>query len=155
MGLFTISRALACRFFIVQRGIYVRWEPVLGARQLSIPHAQRYHTDDSAMVKYHDSPTSLISKAAASLTFDAGCEDGGGVACGGQYFIGFMAYNRLWFEHDHYGLTVGGGAIRNPGRYLVLIPPINGATAANPPPAQYFSKSGRRFSSVGYASDTD
>ena len=40
-----------------------------------------------------------------------------------------MAYNRLWFDHDIFGLTVGGGAITNPGRYLVLLPPINGATA--------------------------
>jgi hypothetical protein len=39
-----------------------------------------------------------------------------------------MAYNRLWFADDLLGLTVGGGAIRNPGRYLVLIPPVNGAT---------------------------
>jgi hypothetical protein len=28
-------------------------------------------------------------------------------------------------------LTVGGGAIKNPGRYLVLLPPVNGATAAS------------------------
>jgi len=40
-----------------------------------------------------------------------------------------MAYNRLWFNKDLFALTLGGGAINNPGRYLVLIPPINGATA--------------------------
>src|SRR5882757_8913196 len=40
-----------------------------------------------------------------------------------------MAYNRLWFAKDLFALTVGGGAITNPGRYLVLLPPINGATA--------------------------
>ena len=34
-------------------------------------------------------------------------------------------------------LTVGGGAINNPGRYLVLIPPINGATAFSGTP--YFT----------------
>jgi len=28
-----------------------------------------------------------------------------------------------------FGLTIGGGQINNPGRYLVLVPPINGATA--------------------------
>lgn len=28
-------------------------------------------------------------------------------------------------------VTLGGGAIKNPGRYLVLLPPINGATAAS------------------------
>lgn len=38
-------------------------------------------------------------------------------------------YNRLWFDRDRFGLTIGGGMISNPGRYLVLIPPINGATA--------------------------
>jgi len=107
-----------------------------GADTLNTPDRKRFHTDDSVMVKYHDNPTGVISKAAASLTIDAGCENGGGVSCSGgtasspsQYFLGFMAYNRLWFDHDQWGLTIGGGAIRNPGRYLVLMPPINGATA--------------------------
>jgi hypothetical protein len=40
-----------------------------------------------------------------------------------------MFYNRFWFKKDLYGLTVGGGEINNPGRYLVLIPPINGMGA--------------------------
>jgi hypothetical protein len=46
-----------------------------------------------------------------------------------QSFIGFMLYNRMWFKKDKFAITVGGGQINNPGRYLVLIPPINGATA--------------------------
>jgi len=46
-----------------------------------------------------------------------------------QSFIGFMLYNRMWFNRDRYGLTLGGGKINNPGRYLVLDPPINGETA--------------------------
>ena len=50
-----------------------------------------------------------------------------------------MAYNRLWFHEDLFGLTLGGGAITNPGRYLVLIPPINGATASSGTP--YFTAS--------------
>jgi hypothetical protein len=49
-----------------------------------------------------------------------------------------MVYNRLWFDHDRYGLTLGGGRINNPGRYLVLLPPINGATAASGTP--YFTE---------------
>jgi hypothetical protein len=49
-----------------------------------------------------------------------------------------MFYNRFWFAHDRYALTVGGGAITNPGRYLVLLPPINGATAASGTP--YFTE---------------
>jgi hypothetical protein len=46
-----------------------------------------------------------------------------------QSFIGYMLYNRMWFKKDTYGLTIGGGQINNPGRYLVLDPPINGETA--------------------------
>jgi putative OmpL-like beta-barrel porin-2 len=46
-----------------------------------------------------------------------------------QSFIGYMLYNRFWFKKDRFGLTLGGGQINNPGRYLVLDPPINGETA--------------------------
>jgi hypothetical protein len=46
-----------------------------------------------------------------------------------QSFIGYMLYNRMWFKKDRYALTLGGGQINNPGRYLVLVPPINGETA--------------------------
>jgi len=35
-------------------------------------------------------------------------------------------------------LTLGGGQINNPGRYLVLLPPINGATAITGTP--YFTE---------------
>ena len=42
-----------------------------------------------------------------------------------------MLYNRAWFKKDTFGLTVGGGKINNPGRYLVLVPPINGETASS------------------------
>ena len=41
-----------------------------------------------------------------------------------------MLYNRWWFLNQKLGFTLGGGAMANPGRYLVLTPPINGATAA-------------------------
>jgi hypothetical protein len=46
-----------------------------------------------------------------------------------QSFLGYMLYNRFWFHRDRYAVTVGGGQINNPGRYLVLDPPINGETA--------------------------
>jgi putative OmpL-like beta-barrel porin-2 len=135
-------------------GLQVLWRPngrlgilgnqYYGADTLGNPDRRRIHTDDSIMFKYHDAPSSLLSKAAVSLTIDAGCEWGGGVSCSGgtpgspsQYFLGFMAYNRLWFDHDRVGFTVGGGAINNPGRYLVLMPPINGATAFSGTP--YFT----------------
>jgi hypothetical protein len=116
-----------------------------GKDALGIPDRRRIHTDDSIQVKYFDQPSSWISKAAATLTVDVGCEFGGGVTCHGgdasmppQYFLGFMVYNRLWFDHDLFAITLGGGAINNPGRYLVLLPPINGATAASGTP--YFTE---------------
>jgi hypothetical protein len=49
-----------------------------------------------------------------------------------------MLYQRFWFSQDRHALTLGGGAITNPGRYLVLVPPINGATATSGTP--YFSQ---------------
>ena len=40
----------------------------------------------------------------------------------------------LWFHNDKFGVTLGGGAMNNPGRYLVLLPPINGADAISGSP---------------------
>jgi len=135
-------------------GLQILWRPTgylsiignqyWGTDTLANSDRMRIHTDDSIQVKYHDDPQSFLSKAAFTLTFDAGCEYGGGVSCFGgsssspsQYFLGFMAYNRFWFYKDLFAVTLGGGAITNPGRYLVLLPPINGATAASGTP--YFS----------------
>lgn len=116
-----------------------------GEDALGIGSRTRYHTDDSVQYKYYDRPLQRISKAAATLTGDAGCETGGGVSCFGngrngpkQSFLGLMAYNRVWFDRDRYAVTVGGGRINNPGRYLVLLPPVNGATAASGTP--YFTE---------------
>jgi putative OmpL-like beta-barrel porin-2 len=122
-----------------------------GADALGIPTRTRYHTDNSIEVKYYDHPERFLDKVAFSLTGDAGCESGGGVNCTTnqkdsagkiisfkQSFLGYMLYNRWWFHHDRYGLTIGGGKINNPGRYLVLLPPINGATATSGTP--YFTE---------------
>jgi hypothetical protein len=49
-----------------------------------------------------------------------------------------MFYNRFCFNRDLYSVTLGGGQINNPGRYLVLLPPINGATAISGTP--YFTE---------------
>jgi hypothetical protein len=137
-------------------GMQILWRPngwlsvlgnqyALGEDALNTPGRVRYHTDDSIQVKYYDHPENFISKAAFSLTGDMGCEHGGGVSCAGnsakgpkQSFLGYMIYNRLWFDRDKYGFTIGGGQINNPGRYLVLLPPINGATAATGTP--YFTE---------------
>jgi Putative beta-barrel porin-2, OmpL-like. bbp2 len=145
-------------------GMQILWRPngwlsilgnqyALGEDALNTPGRIRYHTDDSIQVKYYDNPERLLDKAAFSFTGDMGCEHGGGVSCAGdsvhfvngnsvvwpkQSFLGFMLYNRLWFHKDLFGLTLGGGKINNPGRYLVLLPPINGATAASGTP--YFTE---------------
>jgi hypothetical protein len=136
-------------------GLQILWRPngwlsilgnqYYGADTLSNGDRKRMHTDDSIMAKYLDNPGNTLDKAAVSLTLDAGCEKGGGVSCSDQYFLGFMAYNRLWFHHDRIGLTVGGGRITNPGRYLVLIPPINGATAFSGAPDYFTANPGDPF----------
>ena len=108
----------------------------LGHDDLFLPNRGRIHSDNSLEVKYYDKPERTLDKLAFSLTGDIGCEFGEGVSCHGntkggpkQSFIGYMVYNRFWFKKDLFGLTLGGGQINNPGRYLVLLPPINGETA--------------------------
>ncbi|HEY6271173.1 MAG TPA: outer membrane beta-barrel protein [Terriglobales bacterium] len=117
----------------------------LGADTLNNPGRIRYHTDDSIQVKYYDHPERTLDRMAFTFTGDMGCEHGGGVSCAGdsakgpkQSFIGYMVYNRFWFDKDLYAFTLGGGQINNPGRYLVLLPPINGATAITGSP--YFTE---------------
>ena len=128
----------------------------LGHDDLYIPNRGRVHTDNSIEIKYFDRPGQRLDKMAFSFTGDLGCEFGpstatlAGVSCFGdrkdakaqpsanfpqggidpkQSFVGYMFYNRMWFKKDTFGLTLGGGQINNPGRYLVLLPPINGETA--------------------------
>jgi hypothetical protein len=137
-------------------GAQILWRPnsrlsilgnqyMLGEDALGAPNRVRYHTDDSLQYKYYQNPSRFLDMAAFSFTGDLGCEHGGGVSCTGnsakgpkQSFVGYMFYNRLWFHKDLYGLTIGGGEINNPGRYLVLLPPINGATAISGTP--YFTE---------------
>jgi hypothetical protein len=57
-----------------------------------------------------------------------------------QDFEGWMAYTRFWFLKDRYAVTLGGGQMNNPGRYLTLLPPINNATATTGTP--YFTQNG-------------
>jgi len=104
----------------------------------------RVHEDDSLLWKYYQSQGQGpgLSKMATSITWDIGCEYGGGVHCSSgpnkADFFGVMAYNRFWFDHDLYAVTLGGGFMNNPGRYLALLPPINGATAVTGTP--YFTE---------------
>ena len=154
-------------------GLQVLWRPTgwlsilsnsyaYGTDTVGQPGRNRWHSDDSIEVKYLDDPSALIDKSAFSLTVDAGCENGGGVVCAGsnaagypqQYFLGFMLYDRVWLSHDKFALTAGGGAITNPGRYLVLTPPINGATAATG--SAYFTQNpGQQFKAWDYSIGLD
>jgi TolA-binding protein len=113
----------------------------LGNDDLGVPGRERVHTDNSIEIKYFDKPDDFVDKMAFSVTADMGCEFGKGVQCHGgtlaspkgpkQSFIGYMFYDRTWFKKDHYGVTIGGGQINDPGRYLVLLPPINGESASS------------------------
>ena len=128
-------------------GGQIKWTPTpwmnvisnnygVGQDDLFVPHRKRIHSDNSIEIKYFDRPYRPLDKMAFSLTGDIGCEYGSGVSCYGdkaggpkQSFLGYMLYNRFWFHNDLFGLTLGGGKINNPGRYLVLLPPINGESA--------------------------
>jgi hypothetical protein len=116
-----------------------------GTDTLGNPARVRLHTDDSVEVRYYNDPQSTgVSKMAFSFTGDLGCEYGGGVTCHGgpngpkQAFLGWMLYNRIWLHKDLLGVTLGGGMMSNPGRYLTLLPPINGADAISGSP--YFTE---------------
>jgi putative OmpL-like beta-barrel porin-2 len=119
----------------------------MGTDTLGVPGRSRIHTDDSVEVRYYNHPENLgLDKMAFSITGDLGCEYGGNspsttVACFGkrnghpkQSFAGWMLYDRMWFHKDLFGLTLGGGALDNPGRYLTLLQPINGASAVSGSP---------------------
>jgi len=126
----------------------------VGNDNIGLPNRGRYHTDDSIEIKYYDRPKAGngINRIAFTFTGDMGCETGDGVTCHGgkgpydpktgkggpkQSFLGWMAYNRWWWHKDIMAFTLGGGQINNPGRYLTLLPPINGADAISGSP--YFT----------------
>lgn len=108
-----------------------------GQDNLGLPHTERIHTDDSIEVRYYNNPEGSLSKMAFSLTADAGSQYGGGICgtCspskGKDSFVGWMLYDRLWFHKDLYAITFGGGEMSNWGRYLTLLPPIDGAWASS------------------------
>jgi hypothetical protein len=119
----------------------------MGTDTLGVPGRSRIHSDNSAEVRYYNHPDSYgLDKMAFSVTGDLGCEYGGSspantVSCHNdshghpkQDFAGWMLYNRFWFHKDRYGLTLGGGVLDNPGRYLTLLQPIDGASAVSGSP---------------------
>ncbi|MBL7939353.1 MAG: outer membrane beta-barrel protein [Flavobacteriales bacterium] len=114
---------------------YVGWDTP------DTPGRLRFHTDNSAVVRYVERKGAKgVSRAAFSLTGDLGFENGAGVVPFGgdsltpeQHFISAMGYNRLWFGPERrWGWTIGGGFINNPGRYLALLPAGNGVLTQAP-----------------------
>lgn len=114
---------------------YVGWDTPDNKQRM------RFHTDNSAVIRYHNNPDAkLIPKAALSITADLGFENGGGVVpfngdsiTPAQHFLSAMIYNRFWIgKKQHWAWTTGGGVIKNPGRYLALLPAGNGVVTQNP-----------------------
>ncbi|MGZ4056892.1 MAG: outer membrane beta-barrel protein [Bacteroidia bacterium] len=113
-----------------------------------IPGRKRFHSDNSLLVRYyHHKESKGISQMAFSLTGDIGDEKGKGSDYGvpvngfkdgdslhgpAQYFASFMFYNRIWFHHNKFAWTFGGGYMNNPGRYLVLYPTGDASPLPNP-----------------------
>jgi hypothetical protein len=118
----------------------------MGTDTLGVPGRSRIHTDDSIQVRYYHHPDDFLDSMAFSATGDLGCEYGGSapgtiVSCHNnsnghpkQMFAGWMLYDRMQFKKDLFGVTIGGGVMDNPGRYLTLLPPINGADAVSGSP---------------------
>jgi hypothetical protein len=124
-------------------GIQVLWRPrewfqlavngYYGHDTPNMPGRYRAHSDNSIEVRYLNQPTNnFISRCAFSLTGDVGWERGDGVngfhsdSINGpaQFYVSGTIYNRIWFgKQQHYGWTLGGGFVHNPGRYLILAPP--------------------------------
>jgi hypothetical protein len=102
----------------------------------------RFHSDNSFLCRYFQRPKESkgIQQMAFSLTADLGFERGDGVngfasdAAKGpaQYFTSIMAYNRTWFGRGKWAWVVGGGWMKNPGRYLVLAPTGDASPLPNP-----------------------
>jgi hypothetical protein len=128
----------------------------LGRDVIGNPKRSRYHADWSQEWKFYENPNKLMHRMGMTITEDFGCESGGGVVCKGgnaqtpaQNFLGIMAYQRMWFHNDLFAFSYGGGVVNNPGRYLVLLPPINGASATTGTP--YFSENpGDKFKAYDF-----
>jgi len=112
-----------------------------GTDAAGIPDRKRFHSDNSILYRYFNQPDARgVTRMAFSLTGDIGFETGGGVsgfndadpANPAQYFTSLMFYNRMWFAKNKLAWTIGGGVMKNPGRYLVLYPSGQASPLPNP-----------------------
>jgi hypothetical protein len=140
-------------FSVLSNG-YVGWD------NQNAPGQFRFHSDNSAELRYYQDPSNhLFTRAAFSITGDIGGEQGDGVtvfggqtqpqSMAGKYtcntqnvgptdrpcdanFLSWMIYNRFWFFDDILAFTMGGGMMHNPSRYLVLDPTGNASPIPQP-----------------------
>lgn len=113
-----------------------------GTDAAGLPDRIRFHSDNSLLVRYfkRDAVSKGVSQMAFSFTSDIGFEKGGGVngfdesdpTKPAQYFLSAMFYNRIWFNKNKLAWTLGGGYMKNPGRYLVLYPTGQASPLPNP-----------------------
>jgi len=110
-----------------------------------LPGLDRWHTDNSFNIRYFNNPNGFITRMAASYTGDLGGESGDGVSFGGSApeghcstknpcparFMSAMTYQRAWFG-DEFAVTIGGGYMTNPSRYLILTPTGNAQPLPQP-----------------------
>ncbi|MBI2793507.1 MAG: porin [Ignavibacteria bacterium] len=114
----------------------------IGTDASGVPDRIRFHSDNSVLLRYYNQPDSKgVSRMAFSFTADVGFEQGGGVngfvdgdslEGPAQYFTSVMIYNRVWFAKNKIAWTIGGGYMKNPGRYLVLAPTGQASPLPNP-----------------------
>jgi hypothetical protein len=133
----------------------------MGTDVFGSPATSRIHTDDSFEIREYNQPDKFMDMAAMSFTADAGCQYGGGQNCFSDknnglktVMLGYMLYQRFQFKHDLYGITLGGGYLNNPGRYLTLLQPINGANAVSGSP--YFTENpGDKYHAYDFTATAD
>ncbi len=129
--------------WIPQENIKLLTNDYYGTDAAGLLGRHRFHSDNSFLYRYYNNPSSRgISKMAFSATGDIGFEKGDGVNGfnnsdpvhnPAQYFLSGMIYNRIWFAKNKLAVCIGGGYVKNPGRYLVLAPTGD----ASPFPNQY------------------
>ena len=109
----------------------------MGTDELGIPGRSRIHTDDSAEVRYynqsgepgngqdglycHGRPRMRVRWLEIGAWHMTNCQnDKNGNPK--QSFAGWMLYDRTWFHKDLFAMTIGGGAMDNPGQISHVAP---------------------------------
>lgn len=141
-GMFNALPGLGCNItYIPRENVKMLTNDYWGTDAAGLVGRHRFHSDNSFLLRYYNgSKKHGINRAAFSATADIGFEKGDGVngfSDGGpsnpaQYFVSGMVYNHIWFAKNKLGWYIGGGWMKNPGRYLVLAPTGDASPFPNP-----------------------